>query len=57
MNEYIECQECGFVLETGATPRHQPKHWDACPDCNGQTFDAPTSDSIGLIEPSVVDSP
>lgn len=56
MNEYIECQGCGFVLQTGDRPAKQPIQWDACPECDGSTFEAPTNDSIGLIEPGVVDS-
>lgn len=41
MNEYVECQECWFVvLSTGAsTP--EPKRVDACPNCGSTDFDFP----------------
>lgn len=41
MNEYVECQECRFVvLSTGAsTP--EPKRVDACPNCDSMEFAFP----------------
>lgn len=37
MSEYVECQECAFVLQAGENPS-QPKFWDSCPDCGNEEF-------------------
>ena len=37
-NDYVECQNCGFVLATDSSVEMTPKHWDSCPDCDGTDF-------------------
>lgn len=38
MQDYIECNRCGFVLRAAATTDPQPLHWELCPGCDGDDF-------------------
>lgn len=38
MSEYIECADCGFVLQAATPSKPMPKRWDACPGCDGTEF-------------------
>lgn len=36
--EYLECQNCGFVLLAESPGTTKPKNRDACPNCDGTVF-------------------
>lgn len=38
MGEYIECEECGFVLVSESSTAPTPKHHDSCPGCEATEF-------------------
>lgn len=38
MQEYVECNECGFVLLSASTTSPEPEAWEACPDCGSREF-------------------
>lgn len=39
MNEYVECQECGFVVLSTGESTPEPKRVDDCPSCGTTEFD------------------
>lgn len=39
LREYIECEECGFVLLSENRAEAEPKRVDSCPDCDGAEFE------------------
>ena len=41
MNEYVECQECGFVVLSTGERTPEPKRVDGCPSCGSTDFDFP----------------
>lgn len=49
MSEYVECQDCEFVLQAGKSPA-QPKFWDACPDCGNDEFAAIKRESSNSLK-------
>lgn len=36
--DYIECEDCGFVLLSESDTEPEPKRVDACPNCGGNEF-------------------
>lgn len=38
MDEYVECDDCGFVLLAESTTRAKPRRVKACPGCDGTEF-------------------
>lgn len=36
--EFVECEECGFVLVAEDAPEPAPGRVDVCPDCGGTEF-------------------
>lgn len=38
MKEYIECQNCGFVLLAASGDEPEPKGWEKCPECGSDEF-------------------
>lgn len=39
MNTFLECAECGFVLEAENQEDPIPRGRDNCPDCGGNEFE------------------
>ncbi|GAB7095408.1 hypothetical protein JCM30237_25610 [Halolamina litorea] len=42
-NEYVECEECSFVLLASPGTEPTPERQDQCPDCGGTEFRFPGS--------------
>lgn len=38
MSDYVECQNCAFVLQAKPAPDPEPQHWDSCPKCGTTEF-------------------
>ena len=38
MTRYVECLDCGFVLEAGGATEPSPKRWQSCPGCGRDEF-------------------
>ena len=41
MNEYVECEECRFVVLSTGGPTPEPQRVDACPNCDSTDFEFP----------------
>lgn len=39
MDEYAECQDCGFVVRAAGSTT--PERVDSCPDCGSTDFGSP----------------
>lgn len=35
---FVECEACEFVFEAAADGVPEPRHWEACPNCDGESF-------------------
>lgn len=38
MKEFVECVSCEFVYEAAAAESPEPRNWDACPNCDSESF-------------------
>lgn len=38
MNEYVECEECRFVVRSTGGDAPEPERVDACPNCDSTEF-------------------
>lgn len=38
VKEFLECEDCGFVVLSESAAKPTPKRVDACPGCDGTNF-------------------